>query len=323
MKSSRPKVLHSLAGRPLVYYPAAAAFAAGADRLVVVVSPNTRQPVEAALTGAFGEARVSVSIQDPPRGTGDAARVGLAQVEAGQVLVLYGDTPLLQPDELRALCDALREQPAARLSMLTCSLDDPTGYGRILRDTAGRVVEVREHRDLYDDEQRAITEVNAGMYSAEATFLKQALARLQPTNAQGEYYLTDVVAAAARDGGATTISGGTHSLVGVNDRAQLAAAESAMYARIAERHARSGVTVRGTPRIDEMVSIGPDATIEAGVSLRGRTSIGAGATVEVGCVITDARIGDGAVVQPYSVVTGGEVSAGARVGPFADLGPQR
>lgn len=321
MKSNLQKVLHAVAGRPLVYYPVRAALDAGAERIVVVTSLQNRSDVDSHLVSAFGRRTIECAVQDPPRGTGDAARVGLERVDADRTLVLYGDTPLLRADDLSKLLATLDRHGSLPLVLMTCLPDEPFGYGRVLRDAEGRVREVREERDLESDEQRSVREVNAGVYAARTAFLRDAVGRVQPTNAQGEYYLTDAVAIAAQHGGALAVRGDSSALVGVNDRAQLAHAEALLYVRIAERHARNGVTVRLGARIEEPVVIEPDATIEAGACLRGTTYIASGATVDVGCVVTDSRIGQNAVLKPYSVVTGSTVGEWAQIGPFAHLRP--
>ena len=319
MKSKLPKVLHPLAGRPLAYYPVAAAVGAGADQVVVVASPDNHVVLREVLSAAFVDTQISIAIQDPPRGTGDAARVALAQVDAERVMILYGDTPLLQAGDLRALV-SVQAQTAVELALMSCTIDDPTGYGRVLRDAEQRVVEVREHRDLVGDEQRAVREVNAGMYVAQTVALRRALAQLTPGNSQGEYYLTDVVAAAARGSGVASVVGGAQCLVGVNDRVQLVEAESIMYRRIAERHGRAGVTVRGNARIDDTVVLHAEVVVGPGACLRGRTQVAEGAVIDAGCVLTDAVIGEYAVLNPYCVVTNSRVATGARLGPFASLG---
>jgi bifunctional UDP-N-acetylglucosamine pyrophosphorylase/glucosamine-1-phosphate N-acetyltransferase len=314
MKSAHPKVLFTIAGRPLVYYAVAAAIEAGAQRVVVVASPGAADALGDELVSRFGADRMALAVQDPPRGTGDAARVGLAGVQADRVLIVYGDTPLLVAEELRSLVGHQTD-----LALLTCDLDDPTGYGRILRDASGNVIEVREHRDLTTDAQRSVKEVNAGVYAANVSFLRGALDALEPNNAQGELYLTDVVAAAARGGTIRAVRGGSHNLVGVNDRAQLAAAEDLLYRRIADRHSRAGVTVRSGARIEDAVCIEPDAVVEAGVTLRGTTRVARGAVIDVGCVVTDSQIGVEAWLKPYSVVTGTQVADRARIGPLDHL----
>lgn len=273
------------------------------------------------LQAAFGT-QVRFAVQAEQRGTGHAALQGLQALEpeADRVLIVYGDCPLVVVDDLRALVAALDAAPHASLAMLTCSVPQPHGYGRIVRDDQGRVVQVREERDL-TEAQRGICEVNPGMYLARVPFLREALASLSPNNAQGELYLTDVVELAARAGGVVDVRGDASNLLGVNDRAQLVEAEELMYERIAQRLRREGVTVRAGARIEATVQIEADATIESAVVLRGRTRIGAGARVDVGCVVTDAVVQAGAYLKAYSVVTESTVGAGAQIGPFAHLRP--
>lgn len=321
MKSSLSKVLHTAAGRPLVYYAVRAALDAGATNAVIVASPGNRDAVHAYLERAFGAERIRTVIQDPPRGTGDAARYGLEGVQSERVLILYGDTPLITAKDLTALSAELDAHPGADLVMLSCVLDQPSGYGRVLRDAAGKVLEVREDKDLKTEQERGVREVNAGVYVARTSFLREALLGLSPANAQGEYYLTDVVAAAAQAGGAYSVLGHPHALLGVNDRSQLAEAEDILFARTRMRLAEAGVTVRGDARIDDSVSVEPDATIEAGVRLRGETRIGASAFIDVGCVIVDSSVGERAVVKPYTVITDSSVGPEAQLGPFAHLRP--
>jgi bifunctional UDP-N-acetylglucosamine pyrophosphorylase/glucosamine-1-phosphate N-acetyltransferase len=184
------------------------------------------------------------------------------------------------------------------------------------------VREVREDRDLRDAGERAVQEVNAGVYAADSRFLREALAELSPANAQGEYYLTDAVSVAAARGGALASSGRPETLLGVNDRSQLAQAEAILFRRILEGHGRAGVTVHGAPCIDDTVSIEPDVTIDAQVRLRGNTQIEAGARIDVGCVITDSRIGACAEIKPYSVIVSAVVEAEAQIGPFSHLRPE-
>ena len=323
MKSQLTKMLHTLAGRPLVYFPVRAVLDSGASRAVVVTSPSARDHIDSFLSQAFGRSRIECVVQDPPRGTADAARVGFeALTSPGErVLIVNGDVPLLRPEDLTRLGDALDAHRTAVLSLMTCLLDDPAGYGRVLRDGEGRVLEVREHRDLTGAGQSAVREVNAGAYLAKSSLLRKAFDQIKPTNDQGEYYLTDVVAIAAREGGATAVRVDPEAMLGVNDRAQLAECETILFQRIAERHARAGVTVRGDARIEDAVEIEPDATIEPGVSLRGKTVIAGGATVDVGCVVTDSTIGQNALLKPYSVVTASTVGPWAQIGPFAHLRP--
>jgi len=241
-----------------------------------VVVTSGQPEIKATLESAFGADKVETVLQDPPRGTGDAARIGLERVSSDRVLILYGDTPLLAKDELAALLAAAEK---STLAILTANLDSPFGYGRILRDARGAVVEVREQRDLRSDAERAVREVNAGMYAGATEVVRGALAQIEPNNSQGEYYLTDIVSLIARSGKVEAVTAAAEALLGVNDRAQLRQAEELMFERIRERHARNGVTVRGDARIDDGVEIGADAVIEAKVVLRGKTQIGAGALI--------------------------------------------
>jgi len=319
MKSALPKVLHPIAGRPLLHYAVRAAFDAGVERTIVVTSGH--QQIDELLAQEFGD-RASTVVQDPPRGTGDAARVGIEQVKTERVLILCGDTPLVRAEELALLVSALDQPGAEQLSLMSCALGSPHGYGRVLRDAAGRVREVREQRDLTSPEQHAVREVNAGMYAASTEVLRAALEQIQPNNSQGEYYLTDVIALVARSSHVTGVLGHADALLGVNDRGQLAEAEEIMLRRIRLRHAQNGVTVRGTPRIDDSVEIGEDSVIEATVILRGKTRIGKRTTIDAGCVITDSNIGDGVLLKPYTVISSSNVGDAAQLGPFTHLRPQ-
>jgi bifunctional UDP-N-acetylglucosamine pyrophosphorylase / glucosamine-1-phosphate N-acetyltransferase len=322
MKSARPKVLHELCGRPMIHHVVAAAFGAGVEDVVVVVG-HGRDEVSAYLSGAFGD-RVRTAVQDVQQGTGHAVRCALPSLSPGtdRVMVLYGDTPLLDPAELARLPRALDEDPAAPLSMLTVRVPDPTGYGRIVRDAAGRVARVVEQRDATTVE-RAIQEINPGIYVARAAFLREAVAGLQPNNAQGELYLTDVVEAAAKAGGVAPVEArDVVSLSGINDRAQLADAEEVLYARIAGALRKAGATIRASARVDAGVEVEADAVLEHGVVLRGATRIGAGARIDVGSVLTDVLVASGAVVKPYTVAQGSTIGEKAQVGPFSHLRPE-
>jgi bifunctional UDP-N-acetylglucosamine pyrophosphorylase/glucosamine-1-phosphate N-acetyltransferase len=321
MKSRVPKILHEIAGRPLVHYPIAAALEAGADHVVVVASPTTKAAVDEYVLEAFSAGKITTAVQEEARGTGDAARVGLAARRSSEerVLVLCGDTPLLRATDLMTLLDELTDSTS--LALLSAEPADPTGYGRVMRGPNGRVLSVQEHKDLNPDERATHREVNAGVYAAVRTALEEGLATLKPNNAQGEYYLTDVVAFAARKNGAIAVKGSADALVGVNDRAQLAQAEEAIFRRIADRHRIAGVTVSGDAHIDDEVTIGEDARVAAGVHLRGHTRIGAGAVLDVGVVIADSSVGEGALIKPYSVVTESSIGARAQIGPFAHVRP--
>jgi bifunctional UDP-N-acetylglucosamine pyrophosphorylase/glucosamine-1-phosphate N-acetyltransferase len=317
MKSSVPKVLHRLAGRALVEFPVRAALEAGASKVVLVTSGQA--DIAALIERTFVGKSVVLAVQDPPRGTGDAARVGLLEVTTERVLVFCGDTPLVTPTELALVLGAPSD---VDLALLSAELDDPSGYGRVLRAANGDVTEIREHRDLASDEERRIREVNAGIYAANTDRLRRALADVRPNNAQGELYLTDTVAILAAKGRVTAVCGPADTLVGVNDREQLRDAEESLFAGIRARLGRSGVSVQGDARIDDTVLVAPDAVIAPGVRVRGKSSIGAGALVDVGAVITDSEIGARAIIKPYSVITSSRVGEAAEIGPFAHLRPQ-
>jgi bifunctional UDP-N-acetylglucosamine pyrophosphorylase / glucosamine-1-phosphate N-acetyltransferase len=321
MKSSLPKVLHPVAGRPLVHYPVRAALAAGCSEVVVVVG-HGREQVEAYLSRAFAGSQVKTAVQHQQRGTGDAARAGLGAVrpEAERILLFYGDVPLLEADDVANVVRALGD---AALSLATCTTDDPFGYGRVMRDASGAVVEIREQRDLKSDAERAIKEWNPGIYAARRGFFEDALASLTPNNAQGELYLTDIVRFASSKGlGIASVASRADVMDGVNDRAQLAEVDDAMQRRILDTHRRAGVTIRAGARIDDGIEIGSDAIVESNAVLRGATRIGANALVDVGCVLTNATIEDGVALKPYSIVTDAVVRARAQIGPFSHLRPE-
>jgi len=324
MKSALPKVLHTIAGRPIIHYPVRAALEAGCAEVVVVVG-HGREAVASYLAQAFGN-RVHTAIQEEQRGTGDAARAGLAGIGSAiqGVLVCNGDLPLLLADDLARVLRALRDDSrGAELALATCELPDPEGYGRVLRDEKGDVLAIREHRDLETDAERRVTEINPGIYFASTPFFREALGELRPNNAQSELYVTDVVAFARAQGKRVV---GVHSraevLVGVNDRTQLVEAEVVMYERIARAWRKEGATVRPGARVDEGVMLAADVTIESGACLRGATVVGRGTLIDVGCVLSDVTLGDAVVVRPYSVLTQSTVAARAQIGPFAHLRPE-
>jgi len=319
MKSSLPKVLHRIAGRSMVAWSVGAALDAGVKECVVVVG-HGREQVEADLSARFGE-RVRFAVQEEQLGTGHAVRCAVEQgLEGfgGSVLVLYGDCPLVRTETLRRLMESQGDAP---LALLTAQLEDPTGYGRILRDD-GSVVGIREQKDC-TPEERAITEVNPGMYAIDGAFLGDALGQLDTDNAQGELYLTDLVEIAAKKGRAVDVPGDMKELGGVNDRLQLADAATAMQRRVTAAYAREGVGITDVRHtwIDADCELAPDCTIEPGVHLRGRCVVEAGARVDVGSVLTDVRVEAGAYVKPYTVAAESRIGPRAQIGPFAHLRP--
>jgi bifunctional UDP-N-acetylglucosamine pyrophosphorylase/glucosamine-1-phosphate N-acetyltransferase len=323
MKSALPKVMHAVSGLPILHYGVQAALDAGCDEVVVVVG-HGRQSVEDYLARTFPGDRVRTALQEQQRGTGDAARVGLAAVKrpSASILVMNGDVPLVRGDDLKRVLEPLDQAKAPTLAFAVCVVDDPTGYGRVVRKD-GKVVFIREHRDLRDEAERAVREINAGIYAANVALLREALATLTPNNAQGELYLTDVVAFASNAGELiVTVELGADVLAGVNDREQLEQVDRAMQARIVRQWRTAGATVREGARIETPVVLEADVTVEGGAVLRGRTHVRRGASVDVGCVLTNVDVGEGATVRPYSVATEARIGARAHVGPFAHLRPE-
>lgn len=295
-----------------------AAIGAGAEDVVVVIGHGA-SAVEEHLARRF-PGQVRTALQAEQRGTGDAVRVAMPAVRGDVALVLCGDTPLVSAEAFRFLYEDLARSDVDA-SLLTTSVPDATGYGRIVRDGAGRIIRIVEHKDASPAE-RDIREINPAMYALRTAVLTHELAKLTPNNAQGEYYFTDVIAALATKGRLQSRAWG-HSgdLVGINDRAQLAQAEAVLFERIADEHRRAGVTVQLGAQIEPRVTIAPDATIARGVSLRGATTVGAGATIDVGCVLTNVTVAAGATLLPYTVATDSVIGEAAQVGPFSHLRP--
>ncbi len=320
MKSELPKVLHAVAGVPIYAHVTQAALAAGVAQVVLVVG-HAREAVERDVASRF-EGRVSTAVQEQQLGTGDAVRAGMPAPDFdGWVLVLCGDTPLVSAGLVAALMAEARASTGP-LVMLTSTVEDPTGYGRIVRDGAGQVLAIREHKDA-SPEERSLREVNPAIYAMRASFLRGALGRLSTNNAQGEYYLTDVVAMAAAEGAVRTLDWPFADTQGVNDRAQLAACESLLRVRLANELARAGVTVRdpATTYLDLGVRVEADAVLEPNVHLRGKTVIESGARIETGAVLSDVHVKRGAHLKPYTVATRSVIGEQAQTGPFSHLRP--
>ena len=330
MRSPLPKILHPLCGRPMVGHVLGALSALPLERIVVVVGHRSDVVTDAVVETRRGHGPDAVPVgfveQPVQRGTGDAAAVALTAfgdtVDDDDVLVLSADVPLLRPETLAALATEHRLSDAA-VTMLTTVLHDPTGYGRIVRDARGAVERIVEETDATDDE-RAITEVNPAIYCFRRSLLAPALRRLVPQNAQGEYYLTDVVDVLRGTGHtvhAVSAADATETL-GVNDRAQLADAEALLRRRINREWMRSGVTMVDPERtyVDVDVTLAPDVRLWPGTILQGATRIGPGAEIGPDCRLVDATVGAGAVVE-QSVVRDAEIGDGVHVGPFAHLRP--
>ncbi|HUL58989.1 MAG TPA: bifunctional UDP-N-acetylglucosamine diphosphorylase/glucosamine-1-phosphate N-acetyltransferase GlmU [Anaeromyxobacteraceae bacterium] len=320
MKSRRAKLLHEACGRPLGWYPVKRALEAGASPVVVVVGHQADE-VRAALTAALPGAPLRFAVQAEQLGTAHAVLAAKEALAAhrGRIAILSGDTPLLRVETLRAVADA---GVGAALALATMTLAAPNGYGRVVRDGRGRPARVVEERDASDAE-RAIREVNAGLYCADAAFLWEALARVGSSNAQREFYLTDLVAIAAAGPGAVAVPVPAEEAAGVNDREELARAARILTARTASALMKAGVTIEDPARFDcdEGVEIGADTVIEPDVRLRGRTRVGAGCRIGQGSILQDAVLADDVTVRPYTVMEDARVGRGAVLGPFARLRP--
>ncbi len=318
MKGNRPKVLHPILGRPMGYYPITRAFDVGASNVVVVVGHQSDE-VKQVLSQEFSTRTLSFALQNPQNGTGHAvACAGPALKEfRGAVLILSGDVPLITSQTLQKLIDAYRATPGP-LALLSFKPKDATGYGRIVREN-GRAKQIVEHKDA-SEAQRQIDEVNAGIYLADAGFLFEAVKSLTPKNAQGELYLTDIVAAASD---VAVVEAHPDEIAGVNDRAQLAALGKALQARINHAHLAAGVSMVSpeTTFIDENVTIGEDSTLGPNVTLADGTQIGSNVRIGQGCVITRSIVGDGVELKPYSVLEEAHVGSKSVVGPFSRLRP--
>lgn len=325
MRSTTPKVLHRLAGRSLVEHAVRAGAGLGPVRMAVVVGHGRDEVAEHLAEVEKGiDATITVAVQEEQHGTGHAVRCALDVLGelAGTVLVTYGDVPLLDTVTLSALL-AEHATTGNAVTVLTANVPDPHGYGRIVRDADGAVAAIVEQKDT-TPEQAAITEINSGVYAFDAHVLAGALIQLSTDNAQGEQYLTDVLAIARGDGhrvGSWTCAD-PWLVEGVNDRVQLAALGAEINRRLTEHWMRAGVTMVDptTVWLDAGVELARDVVLEPNVQLRGATTVGEGATVGPDTTLTDVRVGAGAkVIRTHG--SSSTIGEGANVGPFAYLRP--
>ncbi len=320
MASQLPKVLHPVLGEPMLGHVLRSAEALQPSRIVVVTG-HGRAQVEAWIAGRENSVPITCVEQVNPNGTGHAMLCAQpAWQDAEEVLILYGDVPLLRRETL----DALRRDRGNRpLSLLVARVPDPTGYGRVVLNGA-EIARVVEHKDA-NEAERQINVVNAGMMAVRADFLAQSLQRLTPNNAQGELYLTDLVGMAAESGqpGVATIAADPNEIQGVNNRAELAAATAELRQRINHGWLMRGVAMDepATAWIETTVQLEPDASLGASVELRGKTTVAAGARIDRGCVLRDVAVAEHGHLLAYTVATEAVVGQGAHVGPFAHLRP--
>ncbi|HLU78907.1 MAG TPA: bifunctional UDP-N-acetylglucosamine diphosphorylase/glucosamine-1-phosphate N-acetyltransferase GlmU [Burkholderiaceae bacterium] len=321
MQSDLPKVLHRIAGKPMLAHVLDNARQLGPDRIVVVTGHGAERVQEA----FQGRNDLVFALQSPQHGTGHAVQQALPHLLEGNgeqdvTLVLYGDVPLVQPDTLQRLLEARRQG----LALLTEILGDPTGYGRIVRNAAGDVVRIVEHKDASDAE-RGIREVNTGILAAPTAKLRDWLGRITNDNAQGEYYLTDIVALSVADGFPVHAAqpGAGWETMGVNSRVQQAELERAWQREQARRLLEAGVTLADPERFDlrgELVC-GRDVFIDVGCVFEGRVELADGVQIGPHCVLRNASIGAGTRVDAYTHIDDASVAGEAIVGPYARLRP--
>ncbi|OLD65450.1 MAG: UDP-N-acetylglucosamine diphosphorylase/glucosamine-1-phosphate N-acetyltransferase [Acidobacteria bacterium 13_1_40CM_2_68_5] len=322
MQSQSTKLIHAIAGRPMVRHVVEAAKAAGMARTVVVVGSQADEVRRAV---GEGDKRIGFAYQDSQRGTGHAVLSAESQLAGyeGDVLILNGDLPALLPETLKTFIEFHRAS-GAPLDLMTAVLKEPQGYGRVVRTYSGDVSRIVEESDA-TLEEKAIKEINCGIYCVDAAWLWDPLKRARADNAQREIYLTDLVEILRRDGHkvAAYRHADADEVLGVNDRRELAAAIRALHRRKANVLMDTGVTILDpeTTYIDVDVKVAPDTVIEPGVMLRGAAEIGRGVTIGTGSRIADSVVGDGTIVLPYCVITQARIGRGCRIGPFAHLRP--
>ena len=320
MQSNLPKVLHPIAGRPMLTHILDSARALGAQRIAIVVGHGAEQVKQAYAT----QEDLQFALQQPQLGTGHAVLQAvplLKESHADDVtIVLYGDVPLVQPDTLRALLNAR----ANGVAILTEILSDATGYGRIVRDVKGNVCAIVEHKDA-TPEQRAIQEVNTGIMAVPTRQLKSWLTKLTNNNAQGEYYLTDIVAMAVAEGVSVNVAhpvAGFETL-GVNSRLQQAELERLWQRELARRQLEAGVTIVDPARFDLRGELlcGQDVFIDVGCVFEGRVVLADGVRIGAHCVLRNVTLGAATRIESFSHLEQAEVGADAHIGPYARLRP--
>ncbi|OEG73947.1 UDP-N-acetylglucosamine diphosphorylase/glucosamine-1-phosphate N-acetyltransferase [Shewanella colwelliana] len=316
MRSDLPKVLHPIAHKSMVQHVIDTAHQVGSDAIQLVYGYGADK-----LQANLGEQQLNWVLQAEQLGTGHAvAQANTHIADDDTVLILYGDVPLIQASTLEALLSA---REANGLAILTVNLPNPTGYGRIVRE-AGKVIGIIEQKDA-NAEQLTINEINTGIMAAPGKQLKEWLGQLSSDNAQGEYYLTDIVAMAHRDGVAITTAQPQSAIEveGANNRVQLAQLERAYQARAAEKLMLEGANLRDPARIDIRgdVSVGMDVMVDVNVIFQGKVTIGNNVTIGAGAILIDCEIGDNAEIKPYSIIENAKLGIEASAGPFARLRP--
>jgi bifunctional UDP-N-acetylglucosamine pyrophosphorylase/glucosamine-1-phosphate N-acetyltransferase len=325
MKSDTAKVLHKIAGRPMLHWVVTAARAAGAARVVAILG-HQHEAVKTAVDASFGAGAVEIALQAEQRGTGHAVQCAMPAIAAEPddriVVILTGDAPLLASERISELVRACAESRAG-MALLSTVPDRPMPYGRLVRDASGALERIVEHADA-TPEQKKITDTNAGFYAIKLGHLRKDLATLRADNAKGELYLTDLVAHAHARGGAIAIDAPFAEVTGINDRVDLAGVETEARRRINEAWMRAGVTMvdSRTTYIDADVGpLGKDVWLAPGVVLRGKTSVGDNVRIDTGAVLTDVTVGDDSYIKPYSIISDTTIGERVEVGPFSHCRP--
>ncbi|HSD91111.1 MAG TPA: bifunctional UDP-N-acetylglucosamine diphosphorylase/glucosamine-1-phosphate N-acetyltransferase GlmU [Kofleriaceae bacterium] len=325
MKSDTAKVLHKIAGRPMLHWVVTAARQAGAERVVAILG-HQNEAVKAALDASFGAGSVDVAIQAEQRGTGHAVQCALPAVQNESddriVVILSGDAPLLLSERISELVRACTESPAG-LALLSTRPDRDMPYGRLVRDAKGVLERIVEHPDA-TPEQRQIKDTNAGFYAIRLGHLRKDLATLRANNAKNELYLTDLVAHAYARGGATSIDAPFAEVSGINDRVDLSTVEVEARRRINEHWMRAGVTMvdpRSTYIDADVGHLGKDVWLGPNVAIRGKTQIGDNVRIDLGCVLTDVTVADDTNIKPYSVLSESVIGEKVQIGPFSHCRP--
>ena len=323
MKSDLPKVLHLVCGRPMINYPLIEAKKAGAKEIVAVIGHGA-EAVRSSLKEDLREETPNFVIQEEQLGTGHAVMVCETAIEDKEipVIILCGDAPLIRSSTITGLVKSHQENRNS-VTVLTADMDSPTGYGRIVKD-GSEIRKIVEEKDASEAEKR-ISEVNSGVYCVDGKFLFEALKKIGSNNAQGEYYLTDIIGI-GRDSGLKvgwSKLADSDEIMGINSRKELTAANRIMGKRITDSLMESGVSILDPDNtyIDYGIEIGSDSIIYPQVSLKGRTLIGKGCIIEAGTQIKDSKIGDDSHIKPYCVISESVLERETTIGPFAHIRP--
>ncbi|MFC1856145.1 bifunctional UDP-N-acetylglucosamine diphosphorylase/glucosamine-1-phosphate N-acetyltransferase GlmU [Thermodesulfobacteriota bacterium] len=319
MKSEKAKVLHEICFKPLLHYSVKLATDLKSKKVIAVVGHQ-----EATVRDKFGDSDVIFSTQEQQLGTGHAVQCAIDKLDdEADILIVNGDSPLFRHETISEFYKEYKAADAS-VAILTANAPDPTNYGRVVKDGAGNFLRIVEEKDA-DKETKKISEVSSGTYLVKKNFLIDALKNISNSNAQNEYYLTDILSIAVNEGRAVVahVMKDFDEGMGVNSRLDQANAERVMRCRINEKYMLDGVTMLNpeSTYIEDGVEISNDVTIHPGVTIRGKSVINEGATIHNGVIISDSEIGVGSVVLPYSVIEKSQIEDKVSVGPFARLRP--